>query len=100
MDGEVTASRLQSEGEVNTSPRRVGWADRNHNDETRERIAEDARLFLHQSVSTPCMSVIAKAEGPWIEDVQGRRYLDFHGNNVHHIGYGHPRLKAAIAAQM
>lgn len=26
--------------------------------------------------------------------------MDFHGNNVHHIGYGHPRLKAAIAAQM
>lgn len=26
--------------------------------------------------------------------------MDFHGNSVHHIGYGHPRLKAAIAAQM
>src|SRR5207249_4073199 len=24
----------------------------------------------------------------------------FHGNNVHHIGYGHPRLKRAIAEQM
>ena len=30
----------------------------------------------------------------------GRRYMDFHGNNVHHIGYGHPRLKRAIAEQM
>jgi 4-aminobutyrate aminotransferase len=26
--------------------------------------------------------------------------MDFHGNNVHHIGYGHPRLKKAIAEQM
>ena len=26
--------------------------------------------------------------------------MDFHGNNVHHIGYGHPRLKRAIAEQM
>ena len=26
--------------------------------------------------------------------------MDFHGNNVHHIGYGHPRLKQAIAQQM
>ena len=26
--------------------------------------------------------------------------MDFHGNSVHHIGYGHPKLKAAIAAQM
>ncbi len=26
--------------------------------------------------------------------------MDFHGNNVHHVGYGHPRLKRAIAEQM
>ncbi|MGI9406912.1 MAG: (R)-1-hydroxy-2-aminoethylphosphonate ammonia-lyase [Hyphomicrobiaceae bacterium] len=100
MDGEVDASLLQSEGEINTSPRRIDWAKRNHNDATRERLAADAQHFLHQSVSTPCMSVIARAEGAYIEDVQGRRYLDFHGNNVHHIGYGHPRLKAAITRQM
>ena len=51
-------------------------------------------------MSTPCLNAIAKAEGIWIEDVAGRRYMDFHGNNVHHIGYGHPRLKRAIAEQM
>jgi 4-aminobutyrate aminotransferase len=32
--------------------------------------------------------------------MDGRRYRDFHGNNVHHIGYGHPRLKEAIGRQM
>ena len=63
-------------------------------------LAEDERYFLQQSVSTPCLNAIAKAEGIWIEDTGGRRYMDFHGNNVHHIGYGHPRLKRAIAAQM
>ncbi len=68
--------------------------------ETRDLLARDSRAFLHQSVSTPCLNAIKKAEGIWIEDVAGRRYMDFHGNNVHHIGYGHPRLKAAIAAQM
>src|SRR5204863_373341 len=52
------------------------------------------------AVSTPCLNAIAKAEGIWIEDVAGRRTMDFHGNNVHHIGYGHPRLKKAIAEQM
>ena len=26
--------------------------------------------------------------------------MDFHGNNVHHIGYGHPRLVEAITRQM
>ena len=51
-------------------------------------------------MSTPCLNAIAKAEGICIEDVAGRRYMDFHGNNVHHIGYGHPRLKRAIAEQM
>ncbi len=90
----------QAEGEVNTSPRRAAWAARTHDAATHAMLAEDARLFLHQSVSSPCMSVIAKAEGAYVEDAQGRRYLDFHGNNVHHIGYGHPRLKAAIAKQM
>jgi 4-aminobutyrate aminotransferase len=46
------------------------------------------------------VSTIAKAEGCWIEDMEGRRYLDFHGNSVHHIGYGHPRVIAAIKAQL
>ena len=90
----------QSEGEVNVSPRRAAWVARNHDRHTKRLLDADAEAFLHQSVSTPCLNGIAKAEGAYIEDLQGRRYLDFHGNNVHHIGYGHPRLKAAIAAQM
>ena len=63
-------------------------------------LARDAAVFLHQAVSTPCLNVIIRAEGIWIEDTAGRRFMDFHGNNVHHIGYGHPRLKRAIAQQM
>ena len=100
MTSQTTTTPLQSEGEINTSSRRMAWATRTHNSETEALLAADAARFLHQSVSSPCMSVIAKAEGAYIEDIQGRRYLDFHGNNVHHIGYGHPRLKAAIAQQM
>jgi 4-aminobutyrate aminotransferase len=30
----------------------------------------------------------------------GRRFMDFHGNNVHHIGYGHPRLVEALKRQI
>ena len=63
-------------------------------------VQRDARVFLRQSVSTPCLSAIRHAEGIWIEDLQGRRYMDFHGNNVHHIGYAHPRLLEAIRRQM
>jgi len=90
----------QSEGDTNLSDRRRQWQDRSLDGATRTLLARDAKAFLHQSVSTPCLNAVAKAEGIWIEDVAGRRYMDFHGNNVHHIGYGHPRLKRAIAAQM
>jgi len=96
----MTSSPKQSEGEINTSPRRLAWADKTHDHYTRSLLEEDAEYFLHQSVSSPCLSVIARAEGAYVQDLQGRRYLDFHGNNVHHIGYGHPRLKKAIAQQM
>jgi 4-aminobutyrate aminotransferase len=89
-----------SEGESNVSARRQAWAARSLDERGRAVVAEDARWFLHQSVSTPCLAAIRRAEGIWIEDVQGRRYMDFHGNNVHHIGYGHPRLIAAIKRQL
>lgn len=96
-----TAQRpSQSESDSNLSSRRRDWSSRSVVGETRDLVQRDAELFLHQSVSTPCLSAVHKAEGIFIEDMSGRRYMDFHGNNVHHIGYGHPRLKAAISAQM
>lgn len=90
----------QSESDTNLTSRRAAWQSRALDERTRALLASDERHFLRQSVSTPCLNAIAKAEGIWIEDVSGRRYMDFHGNNVHHIGYGHPRLKRAIAEQM
>ncbi len=89
-----------TEGESNTSDLRRDWQNRQDDPATQALLARDADAFLHQSLSSPCVSTIARAEGIWIEDTAGRRYMDFHGNSVHHIGYGHPRLKAAIAAQM
>jgi 4-aminobutyrate aminotransferase len=67
---------------------------------SRTLLARDSAVFLHQSVSTPCLNGIAKAEGIWIEDMAGRRYMDFHGNNVHHVGYANPRVIAAIKTQL
>lgn len=89
----------ESESDTNRSPRRAAW-QRDLDAATRALVDEDARWFLRQSVSTPCLSAVVKAEGIWIEDAGGRRAMDFHGNNVHHIGYGHPRLKDAIRRQM
>jgi 4-aminobutyrate aminotransferase len=89
-----------TEGEANTSAARADWAAREGDEATRALLDRDAAAFLHQSLSTPCAATIAKAEGIWIEDTAGRRFMDFHGNSVHHIGYGHPRLIAAIKDQL
>ena len=89
-----------TEGEANTSAARTEWASRETDEVTRDLLSRDAGAFLHQSLSSPCAATIAKAEGIWIEDTAGRRYMDFHGNSVHHIGYGHPRLIAAIKDQL
>ena len=89
-----------TEGEANTSAARDAWQSRHDDAATRSLLERDAAVFLHQALSTPCLSTIAKAEGIWIEDTSGRRYMDFHGNSAHHIGYGHPKLKAAIKAQL
>jgi 4-aminobutyrate aminotransferase len=90
----------ESESDTNQSPERHAWAASNLNGAARALLAADERYFLRQSVSTPCLNTVAKAEGIFLEDSAGRHYMDFHGNNVHHIGYGHPRLKRAIVDQM
>jgi 4-aminobutyrate aminotransferase len=89
-----------SEGDVNHGARRTSWADAHVGAEARALLARDEAVFLRQSLSTPCLSAIRCAEGIWIEDADGRRYMDFHGNSVHHLGHGHPRVRQAIAAQL
>ncbi len=89
-----------TEGEANTSAARADWAARENHAPTQELLARDSDAFLHQSLSSPCVATIAKAEGIWIEDTAGRRFMDFHGNSVHHIGYGHPRVVEAVKAQI
>ncbi len=41
---------------------------------------------------------IRRAEGVWMWDAAGRRYLDAY-NNVPHVGHGHPRVVEAICRQ-
>ncbi|WP_380058093.1 aspartate aminotransferase family protein [Falsihalocynthiibacter sp. SS001] len=91
---------IHTEGEANTSKARQDWSARETDPNAQSLLDRDAAAFLHQSLSSPCVSTIAEAKGIWIKDVAGRRYMDFHGNSVHHIGYGHPRLIAAIKDQL
>ncbi len=41
---------------------------------------------------------IVRGEGVWVEDADGRRYLDAY-NNVPHVGHCHPHVVNAIARQ-
>ena len=85
---------------MNVSSRRKEWAARNIDAETQKWLDEDARYFLHQSLSTPCLNVLTACDGVYLEDLQGRRYLDFHGNSVHQVGFRNRRVIEAIKAQM
>jgi len=87
---------LAAEGDVNLSPLRRRWQDEHLSAATRALLAEDAKYFLHQSLSTPCLDALASASGIWLTDVEGRRYMDFHGNSVHQVGHGHPRVVQAV----
>ncbi len=87
----------RSEGDVNLGGRRAAWQADHLDARTRELLEEDARWFLHQSLSTPCLNALDGAHGSWLTDTAGRRILDFHGNSLHQIGYGHPAVLAAMS---
>jgi 4-aminobutyrate aminotransferase len=88
-----------SEGDVNRSPFRTAWRE-SLGAATKSLLDEDERYFLRQSLSTPCLDVIERAEGAVLVDVEGRRILDFHGNSAHQLGHGHPKVVAAIKAEL
>lgn len=86
----------RSEGDINLGARRRDWQATQLDDATRDMLAEDARWFFHQSMSTPCLNALSAAQGAWLTDTAGRRILDFHGNSLHQVGYGHPKVIAAM----
>jgi 4-aminobutyrate aminotransferase len=90
----------KSEGDINISPRRDKWQAEHIDTESRRLLEEDARYFLKQSLSTPCLNTMRSCEGIYIEDMQGRRYMDFHGNNVHQVGFANPDVISAIKKQL
>lgn len=91
---------MAEQGDVNTTAARLRYWERNLSGEARRWFEEDKRYFLHQSLSTPVINVIAKAEGAWIEDMDGKRYLDMHGNGVHNAGFNHPEVVQAVRRQL
>jgi 4-aminobutyrate aminotransferase len=97
---EADLASLRSEGDINLSPNREVWASSQLDEETRRLLEEDARYFLHQSLSSPCLNVLQSCQGTVITDRQGRELLDFHGNSVHQVGFSNPRVVEAIVKQL
>lgn len=91
---------LRSEGDINLSARRQAWQREHIDAETQQVLDDDARYFLHQSLSTPCLNVLTACDGPYIVDQAGRRILDFHGNWVHQVGFRNPKVVEAITEQL
>ncbi len=90
----------KSEGDINISPKREEWQKKHIDAASRKLLDEDSRYFLKQSLSTPCLNAMRACEGIYIEDMQGRRYMDFHGNNVHQVGFANPDVIAAVKKQL
>ncbi|MDX1434574.1 MAG: aspartate aminotransferase family protein [Gammaproteobacteria bacterium] len=91
---------MLGEGESNRSPRRAAWQSDHVSAESRRWLEADAAVFLHQSLSTPCLDVLGACAGASIETLDGHRLLDFHGNSVHQVGFGHPHVVEAVKRQL
>lgn len=79
---------------------REGWWRDGLGPAGRDLARRDAAAFLHQTGSTPVVSALRAVQGIWLEDADGRRIMDFHGNSCHNIGYAHPAVVAAVKAQL
>ncbi len=91
---------LHSEGDTNLSLERASWRQQIDDPGTLDWLERDEKLFLHQSLSTPCLDVLVGAKGSEVTNIRGGRYIDFHGNSVHQIGYQHPKILEAIRNQL
>lgn len=96
----ISTEALRTEGDVNLSENRGLWQEKHLSEEAFQLLEEDATYYLHQSLSTPCLNVIEKSYGIYIEDIDGRKYMDFHGNSVHQVGYGNEYVVNAVKEQL
>lgn len=92
---------IKTEGDVNLTEERVRWQQEQITDEeTRKMLDKDARLFLHQAMSTPCLDVLSGCSDSEIENLSRKKYLDFHGNNVHQVGFSNSFIIDQVKKQL
>jgi 4-aminobutyrate aminotransferase len=90
----------REQGDVNTTGNRREYWKRNLSGASKRWFEEDQKYFLHQSLSTPVLNVLSRAQGATIEDMSGKKYIDMHGNGVHNAGYNNPVVIEAIKKQL
>lgn len=90
----------RAQGDINNSKNRKEYQEKYLKGEAREIYERDARVFIHQSLSTPVMNVLKGAEGAYIIDCNGKRYLDMHGNGVHNAGFNNPHIIGRLKETM
>ncbi|HCE1932925.1 TPA: aspartate aminotransferase family protein [Vibrio parahaemolyticus] len=100
MTQNIKTTHFRSEGDVNTTPARQAWNASMDDERTQALLKRDSEVFLHQAMSTPCLDTLEAAEGIYIQDSTGKKYMDFHGNNVHQLGYGHPHVIKRVQEQI
>lgn len=100
MTENVKPTHFRSEGDVNTTPARQAWNASMDDKRTQALLKRDSEVFLHQAMSTPCLDTLEAAQGIYIQDATGKKYMDFHGNNVHQLGYGHPHVIKRVQEQI
>ena len=94
----------RSEGDVNLSPARGEWQAAHIDADTQQLLDADARVFLHQSLSTPVLNALESCDGIYITDTQGRRYMArrdygrfcFHRYELVWPGFSFQRIAFAI----
>ncbi|ELA9194064.1 aspartate aminotransferase family protein [Vibrio parahaemolyticus] len=100
MTQNIKPTHFRSEGDVNTTPARQAWNASMDDERTQALLKRDSEVFFHQAMSTPCLDTLEAAEGIYIQDSTGKKYMDFHGNNVHQLGYGHPHVIKRVQEQI
>ncbi len=90
----------REQGDVNTTLNRRKYWERNLSGEARKWFEEDMKYFLHQSLSTPVLNVTSRAYGVYIQDLNGNKYIDMHGNGIHNAGFNNQEVIQAIKKQL
>ena len=90
----------KSEGDVNISDFREKWWNK-RDEKVMKLLDKDSKYFLHQSLSTPCLTALESCSGSKLKEYEsGEKFLDFHGNSVHQIGFRNKYVIKAIQKQM